>query len=804
MRGRTTNFLPEMEPDFHQDQSSPLLVASASSGMKLVGASVAMLCKKLLWGARELVGRRFGITARLGLGFGFMLVLMLALTWVSIVQVNSLNANLSQINEINSVKQRYAINFRGSVHDRAIAIRDVTALPAHERGAAVALIETLAANYTRNEQAMTEMIEGPAGASAEERRILAAISDIQARTNPLVEQIIRLQNAGDEQGAAARLAEVRPLFDSWLAAINEFIDYHEAVNQSIGGEVNEAASSFQTLALWSLAIAVMLALVAAALVSRSITVPLGRLSAVMRGMAGGDYTATVPHVGRRDEVGDMAATVEVFRQNGLKVAEMTAAEADRISAALDAKGQIEAVSKSQAIIEFDPDGTILSANENFCGAMGYHLEEIKGRHHRVFVEPGYAEGPEYRSFWADLARGEAKVAEFQRFGKGGKEVWIQASYNPIFDAAGKVYKVVKFATDITGRVHAVKEIGVGLGNVAAGNLACEIAEPFIPALDKLRLDFNHSVEMLRSAMQAVGDNASNIDGAAGEVSAAANDLARRTEQQAASVEETAAALDQITATVKNSAKRAEEAGGLVARTRASAEKSGTVVQQAVATMGEIERSSREIGSITDMMDEIAFQTNLLALNAGVEAARAGDAGKGFAVVAQEVRVLAQRAADAAKEIKSLIDKSNNEVKSGVALVGETGTALQTIIGDVQEISSHVLAIVEASREQSTALGEVNTAVSSIDQGTQQNAAMVEETSAASANLASQAEQLKALLATFRLESDRENAKRPEERAAPAHNAGTRPALVRAVPKPVRYATQGSAALAPRQDDWEEF
>jgi len=751
---------------------------------------------------------RFGITARLGLGFGFMLVLMAALTWVAVSRVDGLNANLTQINEVNSVKQRYAINFRGSVHDRAIAIRDVAMLNGRERTEAIALIEALAADYARNEVAMTEMIEGPAGASAEESRILASIADIQARANPLVAEIISRQNADDTSGAAARLAEVRPLFDSWLGAINEFIDYHEAVNQAIGGEVSEGASSFRTLALWSLGIAVMLALVAAGLVSRSITGPLGRLSAVMRGMAGGDYAAAVPHVGRRDEVGDMAGTVEVFRQNGLKVAEMTAAEADRITAALDAKGQLEAVSKSQAIIEFQPDGTILSANENFCGAMGYSLEEIMGRHHRVFVEPGYAESPEYRHFWTDLARGEAKVAEFQRFGKGGKEVWIQASYNPILDAAGKVYKVVKFATDITGRVHAVTEIGTGLGNVAAGNLACEITDPFIPALDKLRLDFNQSIEMVRKTMLKVGANASNIAGAAGEVSAAANDLAQRTEQQAASVEETAAALEQITVTVQHSATRAEEAGALVARTKAGAEKSGEVVQQAVAAMGEIERSSREIGSITDMMDEIAFQTNLLALNAGVEAARAGDAGKGFAVVAQEVRVLAQRAADAAKEIKALIDKSDNEVKSGVALVSETGTALQTIIADVQEVNSHVLSIVEASREQSTALGEINTAISSIDQGTQHNAAMVEETSAASQNLATDAAQLSMLLDSFELGAAPADNRATAQAPLPSGVRQLQPIAKTRIAGPARHATYGSAALAlavpDSQDGWEEF
>ncbi|MCW5720304.1 MAG: HAMP domain-containing protein [Devosia sp.] len=314
---------------------------------------------------------RFGIKTRLGVGFGFMLVLMLALTWISIVQVNSLNANLTQINDINSVKQRYAINYRGSVHDRAIAIRDVILLSAPQRQDSVALIAKLADDYTRSETAMTQMIGGPAGATQEEHRILNDIADIQARTNPLVTQIIALQDAGDSRGAMTKLMEVRPLFDAWLGAINQFIDYHEAVNHTIGDEVSSAASNFQTLALISLMIALGLAVSAATLVNRSITKPLETLSGAMRGMADGEYDTVVPHTKRRDEIGDMAATVEVFRQNGLKVAEMTALEAGRITEALDAKGQIDAVSKAQAVIEFRPDGTIVKANENFCHALGW-------------------------------------------------------------------------------------------------------------------------------------------------------------------------------------------------------------------------------------------------------------------------------------------------------------------------------------------------------------------------------------------------------------------------------------------------
>jgi len=469
--------------------------------------------------------------------------------------------------------------------------------------------------------------------------------------------------------------------------------------------------------------------------------------------------------------------------------------------AADNTGKLEAISRAQAVIEFTVDGEILTANPNFLATLGYDLGEIKGRHHRMFVEPSHAHSAAYVEFWRRLQAGEFIAEEFKRIGKGGREVWIQASYNPIFDPDGRVMKVVKFATDITGRVRAVTEIGDGLGKVADGDLTCEIDEAFIPSLDKLRLDFNNSVSTLRDTLQKVGHNASTIDAAASEVSAAASDLSRRTEQQAASVEETAAALDQITVTVRSAAQRAEEAGNLVARTRTSAEKSGTVVQRAVATMGEIERSSREIGSITDMMDEIAFQTNLLALNAGVEAARAGEAGKGFAVVAQEVRVLAQRSAEAAKQIKELISKSSEEVRSGVALVGETGTALEAIIADVQEINKHVAAIVEASREQSTGLAEINTAVGTIDQGTQQNSAMVEETSAASVNLATQAEELNTLLAAFQLGQDATVKARPTGRQpARVAQASAAPA---AAGRRLRLATHGPAALA-QQEDWREF
>lgn len=307
------------------------------------------------------------------------------------------------------------------------------------------------------------------------------------------------------------------------------------------------------------------------------------------------------------------------------------------------------------------------------------------------------------------------------------------------------------AADSAELQSAVRSLETALQHLANGNLTYRIESPFVPHLDSLRWNFNSSVNTLRDLLVDVGANANGIDAGSNEIRCAADDLSKRTEQQAASVEETAAALEQIATTVHDASNRATEVGNLVSQARKEAEASSGVVREAVAAMNEIERSSREITNIISVIDEIAFQTNLLALNAGVEAARAGEAGKGFAVVAQEVRELAQRSARAAKEIKGLINTSGDHVRTGVGLVDATGKALHEIVERVQDISLHITMIVESSREQSVGLQEITRAVNVIDQNTQQNAAMVEETTAASHALARDAAALNDLLSRFQFQ-----------------------------------------------------
>ncbi|WP_271300171.1 methyl-accepting chemotaxis protein [Sphingomonas sp. CV7422] len=356
----------------------------------------------------------------------------------------------------------------------------------------------------------------------------------------------------------------------------------------------------------------------------------------------------------------------------------------------------------------------------------------------------------------------------------------------------------------------VGALGEGLTRLASSDLAYRIDQKFPPDYERLRTDYNRALDAVAETIRAVTDATNGINSGAIDIRQASDDLSQRTEQQAASLEETAAAMDEITATVRQTAAGAVRASGVVEEARVEAEQSGAVVRRAVDAMSGIERASNEISDIISVIDGIAFQTNLLALNAGVEAARAGDAGRGFAVVASEVRALAQRSAEAAKDVKTRITASSEQVESGVELVSETGKALDRIIVRIAEINALVAEIASAAEQQATGLQQVNTAVSEMDGVTQQNAAMVEQATAAARSLSAEADELARQVARFKLAGVGHSGGEAVLRAVPvvhqlqdrAADAGRR--IARAARRTAPMSSSGGTALAVSSEDWSEF
>jgi methyl-accepting chemotaxis protein len=427
------------------------------------------------------------------------------------------------------------------------------------------------------------------------------------------------------------------------------------------------------------------------------------------------------------------------------------ADANARLLAFDYAAQIAAIGRSQPIIAFTPDGTILDANEQFLAVMGYTLDEIRGKHHQLFIDAAERDRPEYQAFWRKLAAGEYQNAQFKRIAKGGREIWIQGSYNPILDTNGKVVKVVKFATDVTDQVKFVQSVGAGLAALAQGDLEQRLDTALNPELEKVRADFNAALSTLQGSMRQMRDSAGTIRQASARLQGSSDELSSRSEQQAASVEQSSAALNEITATVRKTSEATKHAQGVATSAKSAAENASAVMSETVAAMASLEQSSAQIGQIIGTIDEIAFQTSLLALNAGVEAARAGETGRGFAVVASEVRALAKRSAEAAKEIKTLISSSEQQVGRGVGLVGQTRGALDNIIVSVKDIDAIVGEIASSASDQAASLQQVNAAVNEMSVATQKNASMAQEATAITHELAGEAVQMAGLVDQFRVD-----------------------------------------------------
>ncbi|MEF0944176.1 methyl-accepting chemotaxis protein [Rhizobium sp. BR 362] len=555
-------------------------------------------------------------------------------------------------------------------------------------------------NYGDNKKALFDWFDSIKDLVPEQAASVDVLADKARAITAIIDKAVEA-GSKDDESAKELLKQADPLIEDEILSVRHWI---ENSNKSVRTQSDSLTSQTNHTILYTLTtlgIVFVAAIFAGLLIAaKGITTPIEKLRERMVSLAGGETETPISGLGRKDEVGQMAAAVAVFRDNA--------------------------------------------------------IERMRLEHE------------------ANANRSLSDRERMERDAQKAREA------------------------DETGS--AVKALADGLDALSNGNLRYRIEKPFVGHLDQLRSNFNGSMTKMEQALRAVGENARGIDAGASEIRSAAEDLSKRTEQQAASVEETAAALEQITTTVKDSTRRAEEAGHLVAQARIGAEKSGVVMREAVAAMEGIEKSSSEISNIIGVIDEIAFQTNLLALNAGVEAARAGEAGKGFAVVAQEVRELAQRSAQAAKEIKALISTSSSQVRNGVELVARTGQSLTQIVQEVEEIDANVKAIVEAAREQSTGLAEINTAVNAIDQGTQQNAAMVEQSTAASHSLAKEVASLNSLLSQFVVEESYK-----QQRVAVAserHQPAASPA--RSLRAKIVGAFEGGAATAASKASWEEF
>jgi methyl-accepting chemotaxis protein len=474
----------------------------------------------------------------------------------------------------------------------------------------------------------------------------------------------------------------------------------------------------------------------------------------------------------------------------------------------DFEGQLAAIGKSQAVIEFKLDGTILTANDNFLKTLGYTLDEVKGRHHSLFVDPAYRQSPEYKQFWEKLGRGEYDAGQYQRIGKGGKEIWIQASYNPILDMNGKPFKVVKYATDVTAQVKAVQQTQAAVTAAKNNDLTQRIT--LEGKTGDIALLCGGVNDLLDTVSKVIGDfkvAAGEVASASSEISTSTTDLSQRTEEQAASLEETTASMARISETVKKNADDAQQASQFAENTRAVADRGGKVVTEAVSAMARIAESSGKISDIISVIDEIARQTNLLALNAAVEAARAGEAGRGFAVVASEVRSLAQRSSQAAKDIKDLITHSSGQVKEGVDLVNKAGGSLGEIVESINKVSTIVSDIAAASIEQSAGIDQVNTAITQMDEVTQQNSALVEENAATAKTLEQQSALMNQRIAAFKIDgaSGGEDGRQPSvtELKRPTPQAA-RPKPAAAPARPARRVAAGGRAAAAAAADWQEF
>lgn len=437
----------------------------------------------------------------------------------------------------------------------------------------------------------------------------------------------------------------------------------------------------------------------------------------------------------------------------------------------DLVGQMEAIGRTNLVIQFNPDGTVITANENFLKAMGYSLDELRGKHHSLLCDKQLSESNEYREFWAKLNRGEFVADDFKRIAKGGREVWIRASYNPICDLHGKVVKVVKFATDITAAVatqqetlriqaeqraaaeelrQRVTQLTTIVEAIASGDLTQVVSHEGADDLGRLAASIRQMCNDLRELIAQLIESANQQNEGAQAIAESSQNLSEGAQSQAASVEQMSAAVEELLKSIQVISDNASIARQQANSTAELAKSGGSSVNEAVASMKLIQKSSDQINDIIQVISEIASQTNLLALNAAIEAARAGEHGLGFAVVADEVRKLAERSSLAAKEITQLIKESTRRVAEGAELSEKVGHSLHAIVEAVEQTAAGITRIADSTETQAESAKEVQGAIRSVGKTTESNAAGAEEMAASAEELGAQASTLRDLVARFKV------------------------------------------------------